>query len=137
MFDVKCPCLLLYSTFQYPKVEIEQKKHPQLPKYAFEGPLTNPFTPVNRNTDQDQKAINGISKTISVMFDNFLKMVEQWLQTKFIKSTIKQHNTDMLDESSMIAIWFSPNGSPVLSWRKISNIAKNVTSEKNNVHVQA
>ena len=83
---------------------MEQKKDPQLPKYASEGPFTMPFTPVKRNTDHVQNPIYAISKIISMMFQNFLKHAEKLLHAMFIKSTIKQHRTDMLDESKMTAI---------------------------------
>lgn len=34
------------APYQEPKMEMEQKKEPQIPKYEFDGPLTKPSIPV-------------------------------------------------------------------------------------------
>ena len=55
----------LYSAHHEPKIEIDQKKQPQAPKYILDGPLTKPLMPVNLKTAHDQNTIKPISKILS------------------------------------------------------------------------
>lgn len=97
-----------------------------MPKYAFDGPLTTPLTPVNLKTIQVHKVHIASERMPSSLTDMHMKLPAL---IRFIKSTnIQQTTDDAVDIDKIRLLRIFKLSSP--AFKKTSSRDRNVTKLK-------